>query len=948
MMRHTDVDRATVPAAGHYSGAKHATFFKNPEFGKKTNVMRDKPIIDLAFVFGPFSLIPSQQLLLRQNRPVKLGGRALDLLLLLLTRTGQEVSKSELIAFAWPKVFVDEHNLKVHISGLRRVLGDTLPQATYIATVVGRGYQFVGTVRTERVEITDFSDVYVQAERLPLPAILIGRNQDVESVTHALDVTRLITLVGPGGVGKTSLALAVAHSKQDAFPDGVHIADLSQTDNPALVPHLVATCLGVRGSPSDLIAAVVEHLQDRRILLILDNCEHVLPAASTIAARLVEANINSCLLATSREPLGVSGENLHRVRPLTFPPRQGVRGASEALAYSSIELFALRAHDIADYHLIDDDIEVVARLCEAMDGIPLAIEIAVAKLVQFSLADLFNSVSQCLNELRNEQEGAHPRHRTLWAMLDWSYRLLSVEEAAIFRLLSVFSGSFESDDISYMASLVDYDPYQTTIALGGLVNKSLLAVELDGDQLRYRILESAKSYATEALRGGPIARDAQHHHARLLLAVLTQSAIEWIWVEPGLWRARYEGRRSDMRKALDWCFGAGGDAPLGVDLTIAALRLLSEQSSVFEHLFQVDRALKYCPVDMDASPQTATLAHSRAQAMTLARQSQSDTEGAWDTALAYAELGGDAGRHLDIMLGKSIFLIFGGRHNQAVSLLDKVTLIATNEHDRGSLHDAERLRAMANMHLGKLAEVRSTLERLSDDLAQGVPPSKAMRYPEERYVSIHATLAFSYWLTGQPERGIMMAEEMLTKLESTDQLMGQWHTLWAVGLPLALLSRNIDKLERYVMILRNNLSCEDKRVWAPYHGFYASAVKHGRGDPDGVDEMRSAIDDLVRDGTLSHTPMYLSVVAEALLERGRTTDASDAIAAALNLLCQTGEGWCLSELLRVKARILASSGQLGLAKSELVIARGKAAEIGALYFERRISADLAHLAITDE
>jgi len=214
--------------------------------------MLDKSI-DVAFAFGPFKLIPGQHVLLRDNRPVKLGGRALDILHLLVMRAGQEVSKNALIESAWPNVFVDEHNLKVHISSLRRALEDTLPQATYIATVVGRGYQFVGRVQTESIEVEGFSvDEQPIVSSLPAPSTLVGRQRDVEGVARALNFTNLVTLVGPGGVGKTSLAIAVAHTIHDEFPDGVRFVDFSATDHPSLVPHLVATALGVRGDPADL------------------------------------------------------------------------------------------------------------------------------------------------------------------------------------------------------------------------------------------------------------------------------------------------------------------------------------------------------------------------------------------------------------------------------------------------------------------------------------------------------------------------------------------------------------------------------------------------------------------------------------------------------------------------------------------------------------------------
>ena len=247
---------------------------------------------EVAFVFGPYRFIPGQKLLLREHRPVKLGGRAIDILHLLLMHAGKEVSANALIEFAWPHIFVDKCNLKVHISSLRRVLVDTLPQSTYIATVVGRGYQFVGRVRAERAGPDDLSCKNLPVVcSLPAPSALVGRQREIEGLGRTLHVAQLVTLVSPGGVGKTGLAMVVAHARHNDFPDGIHFVDLSVINDPVLVTHLIATAISVRGDPADVLSPVVKRLQNRRMLIVLDNCQHVLRAAATVAARLTEAGM---------------------------------------------------------------------------------------------------------------------------------------------------------------------------------------------------------------------------------------------------------------------------------------------------------------------------------------------------------------------------------------------------------------------------------------------------------------------------------------------------------------------------------------------------------------------------------------------------------------------------------------------------------------------------------
>jgi len=899
----------------------------------------------VAFAFGPFRLIPGRHVLVRENRAVKLGSRALDILHLLVIRAGQEVSKNELIEFAWPNIFVDDSNLKVHISSLRRALEDTLPQATYIATVAGRGYKFVGQVQTKYVEtISVEGDEQLIASSLPAPTSLIGRQSDIEGVARALDFTRFVTLVGPGGVGKTSLAIAVAHARQEKFVDGVYFVDFSATDDSAFVPHLLAIALGVRGSTGDVILTTVEHLRNKRLLIVLDNCEHVLHAVAALAAQLVQAKTSTCLLATSREPLGIFGENVQRIKPLAFPRLRQTRDASEAAAYPAIELFLLRALETAEYRLADDDIYAVARICEALDGLPLAIEIVAAKLAHFSAAELLDSISRHFSEFRNETDGAHLRHRTLSATLDWSYQLLSAQEATIFRLLSVFTGSFEWTDVTGMARLVNFDPYQTTMALGALVSKSLLSAEIDREQLRYRLLESTRGYAAERLLEDPLAADAQRRHAEIVLTTFEKSETEWGSIDSRVWRARYEARGGDLRKALDWCFSEGGNASLGVDLATSAIRLWDEQSSFFEEFSQVRRALEHCATLALAPQRTATLAMSFAWSMTIGRQLHTETEDAWNTALNLTELSGNAGQHLYAMQGKAVLLLWTGRHEQAVSLMEEAIQMA-QAGDRASLLDGEKLHASAEVHLGRLLDAHTSIKRLAEEFRHEVIPPGSTRYQLQRHVCIHSTLAFSTWLTGQPERALAMAEEVVVETGNADHSMGQAQILALAAMPLALLSGNVDLLERYSTTLRTNLDRKTIAIWEPMQRFYAAVVRNVRGDPRALDHMQSAINEMVCDRFLLHAPMYLGVLAEALLARGRSANADEAVEAALKLQRQTKENWCFPELLRVKAQIMAAHGEGCHALSILGNAREHALAIGARSFELRVVNDMAEAAI---
>jgi tetratricopeptide (TPR) repeat protein len=429
-----------------------------------------------------------------------------------------------------------------------------------------------------------------------------------------------------------------------------------------------------------------------------------------------------------------------------------------------------------------------------------------------------------------------------------------------------------------------------------------------------------------------------------VLSVFEKSEVEWAWVDTRVWRARYEARIGDLRKALDWCFSDGGDASLGIDLAVSATRLWDEQSSIFEQLFQVERALNHCTSIKNAPQRMATLATSRAWTMTYARPLDAATDDAWRMALNLSKLTCEVSRHLSVMSGYAHFLIWTGRFEQAVSVLETFDKIGAQVTDRTLLLDGERLRALAQLNLGKLLDAQTVLERLVAEYADGMPLSRITRYQLQRYVYIHAALAFSKWLTGQPERAFAIIEEIVLNTGQVGQLMGQSIVIAFVAMPLAFLSGHIGALERYAAILRANLDRENIASFEPIHRFYASVSRHLRGDRAAIDDMRSAVEGDVRDRFMVRAPMHLGVLADALLAAGKSDDANEALEWALALQRETKENWCLPELLRVKARILAALGKPVDAWAVLYKARENAFTIGARSLELRIVNDMAQMA----
>jgi DNA-binding winged helix-turn-helix (wHTH) protein len=399
--------------------------------------------------FGPFSLVASERLLTRDGVPIELGARTLDILVALASRPNEAISKRDLLARVWPDVTVEEGSLRFHIASLRKALGDGKDGARYITTLAGRGYCFVAPI-SRSSERSDIPQAFTaNFPQINLPSRLnrmVGRGDDLRMIASQLTVTRFVTIIGAGGVGKTTVAVAVGHELIGAFTGAVLFVDLGMLSDPSLVATAVASMLGLSVQSDDGTPSLIAYLRDKRILLILDTCEHIIEAVAALASRIFDAAPQVHILATSREALQVEGEHVYRLDALACPPDAPGLTAAFAQTFPAPQLFVERAvASGARLDFSDAEAAIVVSICRKLDGVALAIELAARRVEAYGLQQTAALLDQRLTLLWLGSRTAPPRQRTLHATLDWSYGLLSELERMVLRRLAIFVGHFTLD-----------------------------------------------------------------------------------------------------------------------------------------------------------------------------------------------------------------------------------------------------------------------------------------------------------------------------------------------------------------------------------------------------------------------------------------------------------------------------------------------------------------------
>lgn len=924
---------------------------------------------NVAWRFEAFRLCPADRLLERDGRPVAIGSRALDLLVVLVERAGGLVDKADLIRSVWPDTTVVEANLSVHMAALRRALGDGVGDGRYIQTVPGRGYRFIA--RAERSQsarpIDRLTSNAIRSDEGNLPAALtrlVGREETLEALGLEVMRHRLSTLVGPAGVGKTSTALEFASRAAPAFPDGAWWIDLAAVASSDLVPAAFAAALGLGAdlSTENLGAS----LGRRDALFVIDNCEHLIDATAAITGAILRHGPKARILATSREPLGLAGEHVRRLDGLPSPSVDDDLSAAKALAFPAVRLFVERAQAVqSDFRLKDGDVAALGSLCRSLDGLPLAIEFAAARIDVFGVVGLEDQLGAGGGRWSGMRRGGAARHRTVTSALDWSYDLLSASEQALFRTLSVFSGGFALDAVLAVAP-PDATRQQVADDLASLLLKSLVSSDLDTPGTRFRLLAMMRSYAWSKLdeageAGSARRRHAAHFHQKIdaFSAAQAFNRLGFGASTPagntgprpdGIDAATHPFARDidNLRQALATAVEEDDDGASAYSFATATVPILLELSLMQDVLAWTEQALATIPEGRHGGHEELVLRCAFGLSSVYAHGVSVRARSALLRAVAIAETLGESFWRIQALAALSTIGHRSEHFAEALEFASAAAEVARTTDDVAAIEAADCALATSFFFLGRYDEARSRTGPIIERPRAVLWGDDNTSWGVDHLIYARAVHAHALWAQGFLDQAALQTEAALRQAEQDDRTVSRCFILsWCGCLfalragDMALASARVDDL------LRLSRSSGQDGYAAAGRG-YEGLLFAWRGDLDEAElahreclsGLRAARNDLLV------TP-FLSSLAELLIRKGRHEEALLIVEDACSRSVRTQGLWWRPEALRVRAeaRRAAAPSDLATVEADIRESLGVSRRLGSVFWEVRAATVLSDILV---
>jgi predicted ATPase/DNA-binding winged helix-turn-helix (wHTH) protein len=901
--------------------------------------------------FGRFRVLPHNRELFADDRPVRLGGRAFDVLMALIEARGTVLSKQTLIARVWPDRVVEENNLQAQISALRSAFGADRDK---IQTVPGRGYQFVGEIRVEPARpgepvgtVAARPTTVQPPTNVPEPVSeLIGRDEELGDILNLVAAHRLVTLTGAGGIGKTRLASAAARELLPHFADGVWLAEFSPIADPGLVPATVAAAAGLEIGTGELSARrVAQALAGRRLMLVLDTCEHVIVAAAAMAEALLRADPVVRVIATSREPLNAEGEWTYAVPPLAVPTADAV-DQDDQLRYGAVLLFLERAR-AAEPHLAADKhaAPAIAAICRRLDGIPLAIELAAARAATLGISQVAALLDDRFHLLSGGRRTALPRHRTLRATLDWSHDLLFEAERRTLRRLAVFAGAFDLEMAAAVAAGAEFGPSEIVDCLVNLISKSLVVAALNSKRAPYRLLDTMRAYALEQLRESAERQAVAQRHAEYFRELFEKAEAERAVRTAAEWLSDYAGQLDNLRAALDWAFSPDGDAAVGVALTVAAVPMWMQLSLLEESRGRAEQALTAVGsgTSWDARLEMK-LQSALGFALMFTTGMTENAHAALVKAVELSEALGDLDYQLRSLFGLCVFRLRLPDFRSALTLARRCAAIADRVDDPIAKPTANWMLGLTLFCLGDSASGQAHMEQVRDGYRPSSRQAEVVRFGFDQRVYALGILGLTYWIRGFPERATAESLASTSEAQALEHPVSLCIALWTGSL-LSLWLGDLAALDRST---RELLAHTEKYSLNNYHAYglgFAGELAIAKGERGGgIRLLRDCLDGLRAARHQVFYSVFLALLAKRIGENGNPTEALTLIEDALHRAELADELWYMPELLRIKGDLLRDA-RSGLAEPEDFLLRSLALaqQQGALSWALRAAASLAWL-----